>query len=138
MRFDPEDILEARADAEELMVDSCTVVRPSKKKVTDPTTGKVTAPAQSIYPGPGGDGRCRAKQGGTQSTSTTSGEHRFSAQGAEIHFPFDAGPMQVGDVVTITSSRFTPSLVGKVLTVQETMTHSLASAYRVRVKELTG
>ena len=130
--FDPEEsILEARADAESLMIDSCRITRPGEV-VTDPNTGKDTRSQTPVY-----EGKCRVQQTVSQSSSSEAGGHLFSVQDSGVHIPVGAGPVQSGDMVLMLVVRMDPSLENTVFRVTDIAQKSLASAQRLRVEEVT-
>lgn len=138
--FDPDDIDEAREDAESVMFDVCTVGRPGKA-VTD-LVGKVTTPLTPAYPtaverAEGNPGRCKVQQTISQASNPVAGGHLFTIQDARLDFPVSAGPFQVGDVVTMTSSLKSPHMVGNIYTVDEIYEKSYLTAQRLRVKQVT-
>jgi hypothetical protein len=129
--FNPvEDILEARADAESLMLDACTVHR-SGAVVTDPATGKVTRPKTLVY-----DGKCRLQQTIAQGRQSVAGEHEFTEQDARWDTPVGSGPFAVGDLVTMTVARLDDQLVGRTYRVAGRFNKSGATAQRIRVEEV--
>ncbi|WGM21860.1 DUF6093 family protein [Paenarthrobacter sp. OM7] len=129
--FDTSDLLEARADTEELMKDACVVVRPGAKSVTDPATGKVTRASTQVY-----TGKCRFKQSQAQANTKVAGEHVFTEQGIRWDTPVGSGPFKVGDMVTSTASEMDEHLVGRVFRVEELFNQSQATAQRCRVVEV--
>jgi hypothetical protein len=58
-------------------------------------------------------------------------------QNTRLDLPVDAGPLLVGDSVTITASVLDEQLVGRVFRVVELFHKSFATAQRVRVEEVT-
>jgi hypothetical protein len=109
MFFDLEDVLEARADAETLMVDSCTITRPGVP-VTDPETGAVTNEPVTVYPTPeqiaaGNPGKCEVQLRNTVAASPEAGEHAFTVVSLVVKIPADSADVLDGDVVTLTASR---------------------------------
>lgn len=123
-------VLRGRVAAEAQMRDSCAVHRPGQP-VTDPVTGKVTAPLAPIY-----SGRCKVQQTISQASNPAAGGHSFTVQGSRVDFPVSVGPLQVSDVVTMTASVLDPQLVGRKFRVVETFHKSGATAQRTRVEEV--
>jgi Family of unknown function (DUF6093) len=138
--FDPDDIDEAREDAESVMLDVCTVGRPGTT-VTD-ADGVVTTPMALIYPAAvelaeGNPGRCKVQQTISQANNPEAGGHIFTIQDARLDLPVSGGPFQVNDVVTMTSSLKSPHLVGNVYTVAEIYEKSYPTAQRLRIMQVT-
>lgn len=130
MDFDPNDMLEARADVESLMLDTCTAVRPGTI-TTDPVSGKVTRPLAPVY-----DGKCRLRQPATQPRETVAGEHEHTVQETRWDTPVGSGPFQVGDIVTMTTAALDAQLVGRTYKVTGLFNQSGATAQRCKVQEV--
>lgn len=119
-----------REQADSMMLDSCTVNRPGTP-VTDPTTGVVTPSLTLVY-----TGKCKIQQTLAQSSNPVAGGHAFTVQESRLDFPITAGPFQVNDVVTMTSSALDAQLVGRKFRVTDLFHKSIATAQRVRVEEV--
>ena len=128
--FNPEDILEARRDAEELMLDTCRIERPGEA-VTDPESGVVTPTFTLVYEGP-----CKVQQTMAQSRSAEAGGALYSLQDTQVQVPVGAGPVQTEDRVTILSGVYNPALIGNVYRVTELSKKSFATAQRLRAEEM--
>ncbi|GAA1992887.1 hypothetical protein GCM10009718_33260 [Isoptericola halotolerans] len=89
-----------RRQAESLMVDLCTVGRPGEP-VMDPETGVVTTPAIEVYTGP-----CKIQTYAPHEQTPEAGSSSPTVQRYSIHLPVTAGPVHVGDVVSVGSRRF--------------------------------
>ena len=137
MEFNPDDIFEARRDAESLLVDTCTIERPTGAEVIDPASHKVTRSAEPVYPIAGGSGRCRVKGARTQANPAGDGGYTFTVQGSEVHIPIDAGPAKKDDLVTMTGCPYRPDMVGTIFRVVQVERASTATIQRLRVEELT-
>ncbi|MEV8180328.1 DUF6093 family protein [Specibacter sp. NPDC078692] len=138
--FDPDDIDEAREDAESVMFDTCVIDRPGVP-VTD-AAGVVTTPKTRVYPTPaeiadGNPGRCKVQQTIAQGGGPVAGGHVFIVQDGRLDLPVSAGPFAVDDVATLTSSLKTPHLVGNIYRMAEVYEKSYPSAQRIRVKQVT-
>lgn len=86
--------------AESLMTDTCTVGRPGEP-VTDPETGVVTTPSVEVYAGP-----CKVQTYAPHEQTPEAGSSSPTVQRYSIHLPVTAGPVQVGDFVTVGARRF--------------------------------
>lgn len=124
------DLALARADEEALMVDACTITRPGAP-VTDaagvvtPTTGA------TVY-----TGKCRVATYEAHETATPSGGRTRVGQRYKLRIPVGAGPVQVGDIATITAAAADPHLVGTVYRIAGGFNKSLASSQRLDVDEV--
>jgi hypothetical protein len=113
------------------MVDACAVVRPGGP-YTDSVSGLVVVGSVPVYEGP-----CKVQQTIAQSSSPSAAGHQFTVQNTRLDLPVGAGPLLVGDSVTITASVLDEQLVGRVFRVVELFHKSFATAQRVRVEEVT-
>lgn len=118
-----------RAQAESLMVDTCTITRPGEP-TTDPDTGEVVTPAPVVYAG-----RCKVQAGAVQERTDDVGQSVQTTQRYAVHVPVGAYEPAVGDVVTITIATQDANLVGRRHRVTALLHKSLATAYRLAVDE---
>ena len=123
-------VLAGRAQAESLMVDTCTVGRPGAP-VTDPVTGVVTVPLTTVY-----SGKCKFQQTLAQSSNPVAGEHVFTVQDVRWDTPVGSGPFLVDDVVTATAVALDPGLAGAVFRVTDPFHKTAATAQRTRVERV--
>lgn len=95
---------ELQAAAESMMVDTCTVRRPTGTGA-DPETGAdiTTYREPAIYSGP-----CRLQIRQGQPRDLESGSSTQTVQLVEVHVPAAAGPFAVGDVVEVSRPGSTP------------------------------
>lgn len=124
----------ARGNAESLMTDECTVVRPSGA-VTDPATGEVRPDSSQVYAG-----RCKVQTSGGLASENVEGS-AAQAMGAvslvwslSVHFPYGTPGLRAGDVVEVTESA-NPMLVGRRLRLvspQSEKTHATACRWNVK------
>ena len=124
----------ARGNAESLMTDECTVVRPSGA-VTDPATGEVRPDNSHVYAG-----HCKVQTSGGLASENT-GSSAAQAMGAVslvwslyVHFPYGTPGLRAGDVVEVTESA-NPLLVGRRLRLvspQSEKTHATACRWNVK------
>jgi hypothetical protein len=120
-----------RAEAESLMIDTVTVDRQSGEE-THFQTGAVTQTYTDVY-----SGAAKVQATISQSRVAAAGEHQYTVQEYRVDIPVSAGPLQVGDRVTVTASVLDPFLAGRVYRVVELFHKSFATAQRARVEEVT-
>lgn len=121
-------LADARALAESLMVDSCTVSLGSGEPVFNPATGQYETPSSDVY-----SGKCRIQSGGTQAANPEAGGAVFTVERVELQLPFGTD-LRVGDIITVTASA-NPGLVNnryRVTGLGE-KTHATSSRYTVEV-----
>jgi hypothetical protein len=123
-------LAESRADAESLMLDSCTI-GVLGDPVTDPVTDKVTTPLEPLY-----TGRCKVQTYEAQESNPEAGGATFTVQRYTVHIPVGAYAPQVGHVVEIGAAALDPHLVGRRYRVAALMHKTLATAYRLGVEEV--
>lgn len=124
----------ARENAESLMTDECTVVRPGEA-VTDPATGEVRPNSTQVYVG-----HCKVQTSGGLASENVEGS-AAQAMGAAslvwslyVHFPYGT-MLRNGDLVTVTNSA-NPELVGRrYRMISPQSEKSWATACRWNVKE---
>ena len=123
-------VLAGRIEAESLMLDECTIIRPGEP-VTDPDTGAVTNTATEVY-----SGKCKVQSKDSATSNPEAGEHTFTVVSRQVHIPANAADVQDGDVVTITASRLNAFTVGKQYRVAGFTPDSFDTAARMPVKEI--
>lgn len=122
---------ELRTLAEDLMVDACTIERPSGVSITDPVSGVVTiSDAAPVY-----EGKCRVQVAAQAEEQDDSGERRYMLLNAIVSVPVDATEYRQGDLVVITASAFDPALVGKRYRVRVAVAKSHLTARRLHCEE---
>jgi hypothetical protein len=114
------------------MVDACTITRVGTR-VTDTTTGEVTEPTSTLY-----TGQCRVQQKQADATEETVGEDRLLLLRLEVQLPMSVTGLEVGDLITITSSVHDPDLPGRVFRVRDLAHKTHATSRRVQCVEKTG
>lgn len=124
-------LAQARADAEALMLDTCTVARRGTPS-TNPTTGAVTVTSTTLY-----SGKCKVQHSGLAAQTAEAAGRTATIERPTVHVPVGAFAPRPGDVITITDSETDASLVGRVYRVAAAQVKSLASAYRLPVEEVT-
>jgi len=126
-------IAAGRALAESLMLDTCTVKRPSAETTIDPDTGLPTTTWSTIY-----TGKCKIQSESVQSLNPKSGDHVYTVDRWEVHLPVSATGVKVGDVVEITASPLDSVNVGRKFSVSGLFRKTLATAQRLPVEEVVG
>lgn len=126
-----EAVLAGRAAAESLMLDECDIERPGTPQL-DENTGLLAAPADPVYSGP-----CKFQATLANASTPEAGEHQFTVQDLRLDLPVSAGPVAVGDVVTVSSAVMDSQLVGRQYRITELFHKSFATAQRCRVEEVT-
>lgn len=119
-----------RAQAESLMVDTCTITRPGAA-VTDPDTGAVTNTPTPVY-----EGKCKVQSKDSSVASPEAGGASFVVVSRQVHIPANAADVRDGDVVTITASLLNSFTVGNVYRVEGFTPDSFDTAARLPVKEI--
>lgn len=134
MRISASFLAKARANAECLMTDRCTVTRPGES-VTDPDTGLPTTGTEHVY-----EGCCKVQTSGGLASEQTEGS-AAQAMGAVslvwslcVHFPYGTPGLRAGDVAEITESA-NPLLKGRRLRLvspQSEKTHATACRWNAK------
>lgn len=122
-------LAESRADAESLMLDTCTIVRPGEP-VTDPVTDVVTAPGPTVYAG-----KAKVQSLDPQERTPEAGGATFTVQRYALHIPVGAYVPAIGDVATIATAAADANLVGRKYRVVALLHKTLATAYRLALEE---
>lgn len=123
-----------RARAEALMVDTCTIERPTGTKIRDENTGGFTRVMQPLYTGQ----RCRVQSRGYWGQRTDVGQADLILLQLEIQLPVSVTGLRVHDVITVTASVNDPDLVGRKFRLKDEMHKSHATSRRVMCTEITG
>lgn len=120
-------LLQGRAVAESLMLDSCTTQRPGPN-VTDPNTGAVTPSLTPVY-----TGACKVQGATAQAANPEAGGHAYVIEELQLHFPVSSH-LRVDDVVTITASTMDADLVGSTFRLVELARGTFRTADRWNVE----
>lgn len=125
-------VLQGRAAAEALMLDTCSIVRTTGPAgPIDPDTGLPTpAPTAQVYAG-----KCRVQTYEAHESTPDSGDHVFTVQRYYIHLPV-AADVRRDDQITITAAVLDPALVGRSYRVVGLLHKTYATANRVIVDEI--
>lgn len=125
-------VLQGRAAAEALMVDTCTVVRVTGGAgALDPETGTKTAGSTAtVY-----SGKCRVQTYEAHESTPDSGGHVYTVQRYAIHIPVGTA-IKVDDQITVTAAVLDPDLVGRDYRVVGLLHKSHATAQRLAVDEI--
>jgi hypothetical protein len=110
------------------MVDVCEVRRGSGETVFDPETGQYGTAGTLSY-----TGRCKVQSTQSQASTPEAGGAVFTVVGSQVHVPVGTD-IRDGDVVKITESALSPSLVGVELRVQGFIPDTWDTAHRAPVK----
>lgn len=138
-------LLDGRALAESLMLDTCTITRAGEGKGPfNDVTGQYDAPDRVTVYGPDiapAFGKCRIQDksviAGSQSAEV--GERNVIAQGWELQLPvLSSGDVAINDVAHIDTCVNDPSIVDREFTIQARHSKSQATSRRLRVTEVTG
>lgn len=121
-----------RRMAESRMTDSCTVARDGVA-VWDEAAGEDVATPVVVFSGP-----CRVKSPTTAARGVEAGSQLLVMSELEVHLPFAAEGVTVGDVVTITGSVTRPGMVGRRFRVVAPFDGSQTTALRFRVEVADG
>lgn len=124
-------VLRGRAAIERLMVDACTIRRPTGSS-TDDTTGVVTPTYSTVY-----SGKCRIQQTVPVSKPDDVGEAHVWLQRLELQVPMSVTGILSDDLVTVTASVLDGDLVGRVFHVRELGHKTHMTSRRVQLEETT-
>jgi hypothetical protein len=124
-------ILRARAAAERLMIDACTVQRQTGS-TTNTETGMVVPVLWTVYTGP-----CKVQQRSAGGSPRNLGEAAVFVSRSELHLPVAVTAVASDDLVTITASTHDPKLVNRQYHIQELSHKSFLSARRFAMVEVT-
>lgn len=122
-------LVEARALAEALMLDTCVIRRPSDAARTwDETTGEWSpAAADVVY-----SGRCRAQDARSVPRMAEAGDVADVVSSPTLHLPVvESAAVVPGDVAEITAAVYDPALVGQMWRVYGPHAGSLKTARRL-------
>lgn len=119
--------LAARARLEAAMTDEVVITRVTTEDSYDPTTGEVTpATPDDVYAGPAMITRRQTQGGGAERGGEIEASSLYN-----VSVPFDAGPIFVGDRVTVIESAADPDLPEQQLTVRTVQYGTLAARRRL-------
>lgn len=123
-----------RARAQQTFVDTCTIERPGKP-VTNPIDGTVTTPMRPLY-----SGACAFQQASAPwAGPATVGQAGVGLSTQEVKLPIVGSEgITKDDIVTCTSSRNDPELVGKKFAVQGAHHASEKTSRRLPLMEVIG
>jgi hypothetical protein len=118
-----------RTAAAALMVDACTIARPTGESTSG---GVVTQTTTQIY-----SGKCRIQERDSAGGGLTVGEAYRIVRRLELQIPVSAPQLLEGDRVTVTASALDPQMVGKTYAVRDTLAKTHATCRRATVIEVT-
>jgi hypothetical protein len=119
-----------RVAAELGMADACTITR-SGAPVTD-ANGDVTNTPATIY-----TGKCRVQQHQATADEKDIGEDNLLLLRIEVQLPMTVTGLEVGDIITISTSAYDPDLPGRVFRIHDLAHKTEATARRVQCMEVT-
>ena len=117
-----------RAQAESLMLDTCTVAPVTG---VDESTGAPTL-GSAVY-----SGRCKVQTSQAQEANPEAGGATYTVQRYAVHVPVGAFVPVVGHVVTITAAALDAGLVGRQYRVVALLHKTLATAQRLAVEAVS-
>lgn len=120
----------ARAAAESLMLDACTIARKTGQ-ATNTGTGVVS----DTYGDPFYSGPCKVQARDVDAITPEAGDRAVTVLRMRVDVPMSVEGVEVGDLVTITSSAYDPDLVGRTFRVTAPFHKSFATARRMPVEE---
>ncbi|WP_229401919.1 DUF6093 family protein [Micromonospora okii] len=124
-----------RRAAEQLMVDRCVIRRRTGESTDD--DGTITPTWETVYPLPGGVGRCRLRQPTALPRTDDDGQGVLLMLRRELQLPASAVGVRADDTVTVTASRHDPDAVGRSFVVRGLHHASQATMRRLQVEERT-
>lgn len=132
------DLADFRADAEALMIDTCTITRAGEGiGPFNDETGQYDPPARlTIY-----TGKCKIQDNQiiAGSTSSDAGERNVIVQGSELQLPvIESAAVAINDVSHIDNCVEDPSLTDHEYTISARHGKSQATSRRLRVTEGVG
>ena len=119
-----------RAQAESLMVDTCTITRPGEP-VTDPESGVVSDSNTPVY-----SGVCKVQSKDSSVATPDVAGASFVVVSRQVHIPAGVADVKNGDVIMVTASLLNPFGGGKQYRVEGFTPDSYETAARIPVKEL--
>lgn len=120
-----------RRIAESLMLDTCTIGILGDP-VTDPVTDVVTTPLDPLF-----TGRAKVQTWEAQESNPEAGGATMTVQRYAVHIPVGSYAPKVGHVVEITTAALDPNLGGRRYRVVALLHKTMATAYRLGVREET-
>ena len=113
-----------RAEAEAMMVDSCTITRADGGTAMDPVTLEEVPTYAAVW-----SGKCRVQRSGALSPREQSGAagFEFGIDSLLIQLPLSATGIKRGDVLTVTDATTDPDLLDVKATVQANMAKTHAT-----------
>lgn len=112
------------------MVDSCTVTYATGASTQDPVTGTESPEYATRF-----TSKCKVQSRNLTAREAEVGGRTATTVTVELHLPFSAEAVEVGDVAEITDSA-DPHLVGRKFRVVAPVAKSYATARRVDVEEV--
>lgn len=128
-------LAQGRAAAEALMLDACTVTRPTggPGPIDQQTGERGPAPTTTVYAGP-----CKIQTYEPHEAAREVGAHAYIEQRYHLHVPVAVSGIRPGDTATITTAVNDSRLVGRTYRVAGLHHKSWATAQRLLIDEITG
>jgi hypothetical protein len=125
---------ELRAQAESMMLDTCTIATPGTGAGTfDEDTGITTPPAPvTVY-----TGACRVQSRDVQPSNPQAGETEYTTIAYVISVPASVVDVGVGATVTVTAASLDADLVGRSFTVTGLVHKTYLTARRLVCEEVS-
>jgi hypothetical protein len=124
------EMADARADAESLMTDACTITHDDATPTLNEETGQYDSTPTAAY-----SGKCRVQAGVGMSAQRDAGDLVTFGNRVVVSLPMTAEGVADGDLVTITAAPFTPQLVGQAYRVRSLLLKSHPTAIRLECEE---
>ena len=123
-----------RAEAEAMMVDSCTVTRADGGTQMDPVTLEEVPTSTTVW-----SGKCRVQRSGALSPREASGAagFEFGIDSILVQLPVSATGIKRGDVLTVTDANGDPDLLNVKATVQANMAKTHATKRTLVCEEVS-
>lgn len=128
--FTSAELAAARADAESLMTDACTVTRAGDEPVLNEDTLEYETGTDPVHAG-----KCRVQAGTSLATEREAGDRLTFGTRVVVSLPLTVDGVESGDLVTVTASAYTPQLVGRAYRVRSVVTKSHPTALRLECEE---
>lgn len=122
--------LRGRRAAEAIMVDACTITRPTSTP-TNPEMGTVVVTTATIY-----TGKCRVSIAVKNARPFVVGEAQLFLIRVQLQLPVTAVNVAIDDRVLLTASTLDPELVGKTFVVRELAHGTHITSRRLQMQEI--
>lgn len=124
-------VLQGRAAAESLMVDTCTIAAGAATEVYDEATDTYVTPTGSLRY----SGACKVKPRDNVDRVVEAGAQTLSIWPYVVSVPMSVTTVELDDVITVTACPLDPALVGTRLRVRQATTGTYLTARRLGCEE---